>query len=239
MCTVTFIGSIKGSFLLTSNRDEKVVRSTLAPAIYPVGKQNVAYPKDSIAGGTWIAMGKNGIVVCLLNGGFQLHESKESYRKSRGLIVLDVFRFSSISDFIRNSDLDGIEPFTLILFNAKSHELVELVWDEHEKHTKKLDATKNYFWSSATLYSPSIAAERKTMFMELIKRETKIEKGLIADLHRKTKEEGGFLLKRNDGIETVSITQLTLNGRIGNMTYQDLIKSELKLVHFPWQRVLR
>ncbi len=75
MCTVTFIGSKENEFILTSNRDEKILRETERPSIYRINSREVAFPKDKLAGGTWIAMGGSGVVCCLLNGAFELHES--------------------------------------------------------------------------------------------------------------------------------------------------------------------
>ena len=74
MCTVSYIplGQNK-DFILTSNRDEKVFRPAIAPAIHKTGDIHICYPKDSKAGGSWIAMNNRGRICCLLNGAFEAH----------------------------------------------------------------------------------------------------------------------------------------------------------------------
>jgi uncharacterized protein with NRDE domain len=72
--------------------------------------QDVIYPKDPKAGGTWYVVDENGTVLVLLNGAEEKHTIKLSYRKSRGLIVLDIIGNVSPRDFWNTIDLDGIEP---------------------------------------------------------------------------------------------------------------------------------
>src|SRR5688572_4604888 len=90
MCTVTFIPGSQG-ILLTSNRDEKIERATAVyPASYVFPPGNIMFPKDADAGGTWMAVHENGNAIVLLNGGIIKHIPTPPYRKSRGLIVLDL-----------------------------------------------------------------------------------------------------------------------------------------------------
>ncbi|MGL1516781.1 NRDE family protein, partial [Vibrio parahaemolyticus] len=49
------------------------------------------FPKDPDGGGTWIALKENGDVAILLNGAFENHIPAYPYRRSRGLIFLDIF----------------------------------------------------------------------------------------------------------------------------------------------------
>jgi uncharacterized protein with NRDE domain len=66
---------------------------------YTVNGKNVIYPKDPKAGGTWYVVDENGTVLVLLNGAEEKHTIKLSYRKSRGLIVLDIIGNVSPRDF--------------------------------------------------------------------------------------------------------------------------------------------
>ena len=54
MCTVTFYPN-NNEYILTSNRDEVKHRPTLAPKKYNINNQEITFPKDEVAGGTWIA----------------------------------------------------------------------------------------------------------------------------------------------------------------------------------------
>src|SRR5687768_1683567 len=90
MCTVTFI-PVRDKIYITSNRDEKHWRSpALEPAVYPFSTGRLLFPKDADAGGTWIAAHENGQTIVFLNGGFVCHTPNPPYRRSRGLILLDL-----------------------------------------------------------------------------------------------------------------------------------------------------
>jgi len=78
MCTVTYIKTATG-FLLTSTRDEQAVRPTLAPKKYSVNGIDLVYPKDELAGGTWIAANNSGRYACLLNGAYKKHLRQANY----------------------------------------------------------------------------------------------------------------------------------------------------------------
>ena len=66
MCTVTFVRTEKG-FILTSNRDEKSARKTIKPKVYKHGEKSLVYPKDELAGGTWVSTNANNRIACLLS----------------------------------------------------------------------------------------------------------------------------------------------------------------------------
>ena len=90
MCTVSFVSS-NGKTIITSNRDEKVLRpSAIEPKNYQINTKNVFFPKDPKAGGTWFAVDENSNVLVLLNGAEEKHILKEKYNRSRGLIVLEL-----------------------------------------------------------------------------------------------------------------------------------------------------
>ena len=112
MCTVTFVAS-QNKFIITHNRDEKTLRpSAVEPKNYLVNNKVILFPKDPKAGGTWFSVSQNGTVLVLLNGGEEKHEIQSSYRKSRGLIVLDLISSKSVVSNWNFIDLQSIEPFT-------------------------------------------------------------------------------------------------------------------------------
>ena len=78
MCTVTFLPLGNTDFILTSNRDEQRLRETLPPKIYEEDGVEMLFPKDKVAGGTWIGTSSKKRLVCVLNGGFIKHKRKES-----------------------------------------------------------------------------------------------------------------------------------------------------------------
>ncbi len=177
MCTVTYIPLSKTDFILTSSRDVPFVREkALLPKLYVEDGVAITYPKDGRAGGTWIGHSDRKRLICLLNGGFVNHyltaNPDTKYRKSRGIIVLDLLKEVAINSALSDINLTNIEPFTLVIvdWNAlddgtESLQLIELVWDGNKKHIKILPQ-KMHIWSSATLYDDNMKGMREDWFME-------------------------------------------------------------------------
>src|SRR4030095_8742061 len=164
MCTVTYIPTGEKKFI-TSNRDEKTFREkALQPKSHLLDDVRLIYPKDGEAGGSWIALNENGNVAVLLNGGFEKHISKPPYRKSRGLVFLDIIKHTSPAKYFLDVDLFKIEPFTIVLF--EQNKLIECRGTEEEKFCKELDQLKPHIWSSATLYDENIRKKREQWFKQ-------------------------------------------------------------------------
>src|SRR3989339_307952 len=123
MCTVTFLPLSNTDFILTSNRDEQRLRETLPPKIYEVDGVEMLFPKDKVAGGTWIGVSSKKRLVCVMNGGFQKHKRKDNYTKSRGLIAKELLKENSLQPYLENLDLLGVEPFTMVIVDWNKHEL--------------------------------------------------------------------------------------------------------------------
>ena len=110
MCTVTYIPLSKNEFYLTSNRDEKSTRAeAIPPKKYKINNTAVYFPKDPQAGGTWIAASEKKYTLCLLNGANKNHIKKESYRLSRGQMLLDFFNYNDAIHFKQNYNFNKIE----------------------------------------------------------------------------------------------------------------------------------
>ncbi|WP_300565910.1 NRDE family protein [Flavobacterium sp.] len=227
MCTVTFLNN-NGKYIITSNRDEKVLRpKAIEPKNYVINQKNVFFPKDSKAGGTWYAVDENANVIVLLNGAREKHIRKESYKKSRGLIVLDLIGATFIIKTWNKIDLDNIEPFTLIVF--ENLELFQLRWDGEKKETLQLDETKNHIWSSSTLYPKEIRESRAKWFYQFLGSKTTVSDAEILHFHRYTEEdnkENGLIINRNDILKTLSITQSVIEKNKVILNHLDLIHNE-------------
>lgn len=216
MCTVTYF-PLKNKIVLTSNRDEKPNRS--AQEIHR--EKGIFYPKDATKNGTWFAVSENGNVIILLNGAFENHQRKTEYKKSRGLIVLDLIKEENIFNALQYIDLQNIEPFTLVIFQEK--QLAEFRWDGTEKHLKILDNSRSYIWSSATLYDKSTREKREQIFQQFLQSE-KISEETIWDFHhQKTNDlENGITIKRQNTIQTISTTQLVISDEMTLKHYDRL-----------------
>jgi uncharacterized protein with NRDE domain len=224
MCTVSFVAS-NGKTTITSNRDEKVIRpSAIEPKNYLINNKNIIFPKDLKAGGTWFAVDQTGTILVLLNGANEKHQVAHSYRKSRGLIVLDMISSVSPKDFWQEIDLNNIEPFTLVLFQDK--ELFQLRWNGINKDKTSLDTKKNHVWSSATLYSKEIRENRNDWFYTFLASKTEVSDQEILHFHRYTEtenQENGLVINRNDELKTLSITQAVTEINKVSILHHDLI----------------
>jgi Transport and Golgi organisation 2 len=226
MCTVSFVHS-NGRTIITSNRDEQVIRLAIEPQKYAVNNKNLIFPKDPKAGGTWFVADENDSVLVLLNGAEEKHIRKSNYKKSRGLIVLEMMSNKSVIDFWNEINLENIEPFTLVLF--QENKLYQLRWNEIEKSRLDLDINKTHIWSSSTLYSSEIQEKRSKWFHDFLENKISISENDMLDFHLNTENENleyGLKINRNDYLQTLSITQFVIENEVSSMRYFDLIKNE-------------
>lgn len=226
MCTVSFI-SAKGKTIITSNRDENVLRpKATAPDFEILNSKKIIFPKDSKAGGTWFAAADNGVVMVLLNGAFVKHTANPPYRKSRGLVLLEIMESDNPLLFYKEMNLQDIEPFTLVLYQQNT--LHELRWDGKNKHELLLNPSGNYIWSSATLYSPEVIRHRKNVFNRFIQDAGEITPKLVHQFHSSNHqdEENGFVINRQSGMRTFSITQAVLEQDTLNFVHTDMLQHQ-------------
>jgi len=185
------------------------------------GAGRLLYPRDTDAGGTWIALRENGTAVVLLNGAFTKHLRRPPYRLSRGKVLLEVVRASQPIDHIEQMDLAGIEPFTLVL--VCGGELWEFRWDGCRKYLLALDKTRRYIWSSATIYDLQIANQREQEFKEW-RRHDSVEAPSPADIIAWHRDH--LLADTDDRLFTVSITSISITKEHARMYYHDLVAGE-------------
>ncbi|MEM8846997.1 MAG: NRDE family protein [Bacteroidota bacterium] len=232
MCTVSFIAN-KGNYFITSNRDEHVSRPTaFEPKKELVNDMEIVFPKDPKAGGTWFAINELGHVGVLLNGAFKRHKSTGNYRKSRGLVLLDIMSKESPESYVNEIDLKGIEPFTLVLF--QQGRLMELRWDENEKHGKPLSTSQSYIWSSATLYDEDAIQHRASLFSNFMKSTERLNPENIVDFHSNNHSdfENGFIIDRETGLKTFSVTQAILKEDDTSLHHFDLLNDKKSMISF-------
>lgn len=223
MCTVTYIPT-KEYFYLTSNRDEKNWRTdALAPAVYESGSGKMMFPKDGDAGGTWIGAHENGNIVIFLNGGLKAHTPAPPYKKSRGLILLDLLGHTTPYNCFLVINLNGIEPFTAII--RDNGHLFECRWDGSVKHHKEVDTAIPHIWSSVTLYDEEIILKRKKWFEEWITENNEPSQSDILHFHQFTGDgdtNNDLRMNRGGKVFTVSITSIETGSSGMSMAYLDL-----------------
>lgn len=237
MCTVSYIP--KGdSFVFTSNRDEHKSRP---PAFVPqeeiINGQKIVFPKDPKAGGTWFAVNERGILAVLLNGAFKKHTPTGNYAKSRGLVVLDIISNKNPKNYLDSIDLLNIEPFTVLVFQEGN--LKELRWNGEEKFIKTLDTSKTHIWSSATLYAPAVIEKREALFSSFIEKGN-VETTAIIDFHSNNNEdfENGFVINRDTGLKTFSVTQAVLEKSKVTLEHIDMLQEEKYTLAMPTKELI-
>ena len=237
MCTVTYVPQGADHFILTSNRDENKLRSPQNITTIVQSGIQLTFPRDTAAGGTWIAVSNTNRLVCLLNGAFHRHERRLTYKKSRGIMVLEFFDFANASAFFEEYNFDGMEPFTMIIFD--DGDLYEFRWDEQQKHIQHLDKEQHYIWSSATLYEAEVIAKREQWHRDWLKEKSNPALKEIMDFHQNAGEGDAWndvIMNRNGLVQTVSITNIIKQKYTIDMRYHDLLNQQLKTAQILLKR---
>lgn len=235
MCTVTLLSdhsSDKG-FILTSSRDEAPGRKTRSPDFYVEKGVKMIFPKDAVAGGTWLGVSERKRLLCLLNGEFERHDRNPPYRLSRGVVVKDLLAVTTYEEAVRHYDLSGVEPFTIIGVEWQEElKFSELVWDGTRKHFKPLPQGPQ-IWSSSPLYSLQMKELRKSWFGDFLNRGEVTPQKLL-EFH----ESAGIGDKNVDVVmdrgfvKTRSISQVKLSEGKIDFHYHDLATGEVSNMAF-------
>ncbi|MGS2762374.1 NRDE family protein [Sinomicrobium sp. M5D2P9] len=223
MCTVSFVNT-GAQVILTSNRDESTVRPiAFPPEIHIINHKKVVFPKDSLYGGSWFATDTNGTTAILLNGAREKHIPKGNYRKSRGLILLEIIGADSPVKHWTTINLHNIEPFTILLFSTP--DLFLLRWDGTAKETIALEAEKLHILSSSTLYTKAKQQQREQWFHRFTTQHEELTPEKLRDFHQYTEKddkETGLVINRGNLLRTLSITQSVIGKDSTCMHYLQL-----------------
>lgn len=142
-------------------------------------------------------------------------------------MLLDFFKYNNVPDFLSQYDFDGIEPFTLLIFEqSPGVSIYEIRWDEQKIYYGIRDASGPLIWSSAQLYPESVIREREQWFDAWLKanNEFTIEKIVLFHKTGGTGNSHNDLLMNRDGkVFTVSITSVKREEKESLMRYEDMI----------------
>ncbi|MCF8272240.1 MAG: NRDE family protein [Flavobacteriaceae bacterium] len=239
MCTVTIIPKGKNDFVLTSNRDEAPNRISSAPEVYVINGTKLLFPKDELSGGTWIGISEKNRLVCVLNGGFELHKRLPNYRLSRGVVANDFLISENILITIDSYNLTNIEPFTMVIADWNMDlKFYELVWDGTKKYVSQLPVEPK-IWSSSTLYNQTMKDERNQWF-ETFKKEQGLNSQTLLQFHKtagKNNNEYGVIMNRGF-VKTTSITQVEKTADSIEMIYENLINETVSKSQFNLPQIV-
>jgi hypothetical protein len=210
MCTVSYI-PLNGGFVLTSNRDETPKRTAaLEPDFYTHDHISLYYPKDPEGNGIWIAVLEDERVACLLNGAFDAHIHRPPYTRSRGLVVLESFEYETPFHFYTLVDLNGVEPFTLIM--VWSNNVYELRWTGTQKYFTSLPNAP-YLWASATLYSSAVLRKKKIWLADFLTKQRVPQQAEVIQFHKNGGDQdlvNGMRIDRPGSVKTLSVTSIQI-----------------------------
>lgn len=224
MCTVSVL-PLQNGHVFTFSRDEKPERHT--PHFITqqqLAHKEIYYAKDSRAGGTWFAADNRGNAAMLFNGAFKKHEKQQGYKKSRGIILLQLITALNMLRFFEEEELKGVEPFSILLFENKN--LYRLTWDGVSKHITPLLNKTGYIFSSATLYDERIQQQRRLWLADFFIQQQQITSDGIFQFHSGYKsddKENGLIIERPGSCSTLSISQLIITAGAAEMKHVDLI----------------
>lgn len=167
MCIVSLFFEEGGDFTLTHNRDESILRP-FSKSIETKEKFGQWYtaPVDLVSGGTWIYYSSQ-FAACVLNGAYKPHRHNPPYRLSRGLLILELLQYTSLEEFSAKVDLNGIEPFTMMMVDKLNRDARVLVWDEKQKYLEDLNGREIVVRASSPLYTPIEKEDLEQLFMEM------------------------------------------------------------------------
>lgn len=123
MCTVILGIGLREDFpvILGANRDEMLARPWEKPAAHwPEQHRGVVGGRDTLAGGTWLALNRHGVVAAVLNRHGSLGPAPG--KRSRGelpLVALAAGTASEAAMLLARLDAGAFRPFNLILADAR------------------------------------------------------------------------------------------------------------------------
>jgi hypothetical protein len=227
MCTLTFIPQ-KVGYVITVNRDESPQRAAGDPIVKQYNGHKLWLAPEPISGSSNLVVNtETGRVVVLLNGAFTHHIHQPPYRKSRGAVVLETFDEPSLQAMFETYDFEGIEPFTLVMFDRNV--LSELRWDGIKAHYADKDILVPQIWSSAMMYRGKWQQERERWFHEfLIENPTPTNQDLLWFHHNggAHDSENGLVMNRNNMVRTVSVSQIILKSNHCSVYLHDLMQEK-------------
>jgi Transport and Golgi organisation 2 len=239
MCTLTYFQTDKSSFIITSNRDEAINRKK---ASHPKWVKRVSIdllmPVDGEARGSWIAVSKTGRIAVLLNGAFEKHKHNPPYKLSRGIVLVQSFAFEYPTEFAIQYDFEGIEPFTMVIFDVLPEKRIyQIIWNGNHCSIIRIDAGISHIWSSTMLYPEAIRKKSGQLFRGFIEKNSPINRRKLLEFNRselyseKIKRDGD---NKNLKLETLSISSIKAGSDKAIFHYYDLLddsKSKQKIAH--------
>ena len=217
MCVVSYINH-NNTFYFTSNRDiPKNRKIAIPPKCYNIKGQDIIFPKDPDAGGSWIASTSQKLG-CVLNA---KNKRELTNNNSRGILLIELLQQIDSEKYFLKTKLENIYPFSIIELDTLKKTLKKFIWDGNNRDIEKLDVDKNYLWLSSSIYKTSTMNKKSELFNVMLN--TQISKKQIKNFHLKNQ----FCESKPKNINTASITQISGSLNIEIMDYHNLLNDKL------------
>ena len=226
MCTVTFTTGNDAVFI-GGNRDEQKSRPAgKPPEIHQSNGMEYLAPTDSKAGGTWIAVNKAGLTLCLLNryqGNVEQH-FKKGEPPSRGNIIPGFIHHHNLDliakDIEMNMKPEQFRPFTLIALSPNPASAIR--WDWNGKNVTTSDEeSAPALWISSGYEQHDVETVRKKVFHSFLDDSSQIGLEQLINLHSsQIPEQGAYSIAMMlDHVQTVSTTIVEIQKKSVFMHY--------------------
>lgn len=235
MCTVSYVPT-KFGFIITDSRDEYYARKAMLPDYYDELDARLYYPRDTVAGGTWMGASNKNHLICLMNGAFERHDRKESYRKSRGVVVKELLASDDLLEAMRSYDLTDIEPFFAIAISWNlGIQVHEFIWDGQRKTANQHDSQRAGIWSAAMTYDNDQRQEREDMLQDLFHEHSEITSDVMWDFHhRKGTPDYEEIVIDRGVLKTTSVTQFCYHEGKESFRFHDLLEDTNTQTELAW-----
>lgn len=214
MCTVSWIHSDDG-YRLFFNRDEQLARRPgIAPAIRERHGVKFIAPLDGNHGGTWIAVNRFGLTLCLLNFYAAAPDGSGNEFISRGRLIIDLIDSVdqvSVEDRLPARRLDDFRPFTLVAVQPRR--AAEVFQWNGIKLTKRRDGELMMPLTSSSFDALRVINHRRAEFERLRNRKGGLSPGMLYRYHRRHDPVSGaysVCMHRNDAA-TVSFSMVKVD----------------------------
>lgn len=161
MCTLTARFRADG-FELTMNRDELLERGEAGLQQLGEGAAATLFPRDSQAGGTWVGVNAQGVVLCLLNR-YDGHYRADC--PSRGELIpagLTQGTEHSVLQWLNELDPSPYNPFSLVLISSRG--VRRLLWDGENAQRDEPASNPWFFMTSSGERFEQVEATRRQQF---------------------------------------------------------------------------
>ncbi len=162
MCTVT-IKRDADSVCVTMNRDEQRDRSEAGLSNTILNNVAMAFPQDGLSKGTWIGVGQQGVILCLMN---RYDQAADPAAESRGNIIPDALAKGDFTEIIAWLE-EGLavatyNPFTLFVISMQHS--IRFDWTGQHWHVEQLSSQVWYMATSSSEDSQQVSEYRAAQF---------------------------------------------------------------------------